>query len=69
MKRTNKLVASILVLLMLLSSVMLALSSCNNKKNPSGDGEGGGDENTGKTESYSVTVVTTSGTNTWIERG
>lgn len=63
MKRTNKAIASLLVMLMILSSVMLALSSCRDKNKgdgPSGGGDpnGGGD---GKNASYSVTVVTKGG--------
>lgn len=65
MKKTNKVIAFVLALLMLLPSVLGVLSSCNNDKNNSGNnnGNGQGNNNNSNTQkvAYSVTVMTAGG--------
>ena len=64
MKKTNKVIAFALALLMLLPSVLFALSSCNdNKNNSSGNGNNSGNNNNSNTQkvAYSVTVTTEGG--------
>ena len=67
MKKFNKAIASLLVMLMLISSVMFSLAACDNSSgngNGGGNNNGGGGNNGGNTavkETYSVTVVTKGG--------
>lgn len=56
MKR-NRIVAALLAMIMLLSTLMLSLGSCG----PDEGGEGGGTGNKGKKVEYSVTLVTEGG--------
>ena len=56
MKRTNKLIASVLVVVMLLTTLMVSLASCGEDS-----GSGSGNSGTGKTVTYSVTVSTKAG--------
>ena len=63
MKKMNKAIAALLAMLMLLSSVLFCLASCDNPGTGDDDKDdvnGGGDGTTVK-ESYSVTVVTKGG--------
>lgn len=60
MKKMNKAIASVLVMLMLLSSVMFSLSSCVDDNGGNNDDNGGGNNNA-TSETYSVTVVTKGG--------
>lgn len=57
MKRTKKLIASVLVVIMLLTTLMLSLASCGGEEGTGGSGNGG----TGKTVTYSVTISTKAG--------
>ena len=64
MKKTNKLIAALLAMLMLVSTLMLSLSSCKKDKNKPGEGDGNGDGSSDQTtanENYSITVVTNGG--------
>lgn len=62
MKKTNRAIAALLAMLLLLSSVMFSLASCNNKKDDNkGDGDNGGNGGNTATESYSISVVTAGG--------
>ena len=56
MKRTNKLVSSVLVVIMLLSTVMFSLTSCGDEGGTGGNGGG-----TGKIVTYSVTISSQAG--------
>lgn len=69
MKKINKVIAAVLVMLMLLSSVLFTLTSCQND-NGDGNGTNGGNNNGSNTdggkddvtnETYSVTIVTKGG--------
>ncbi len=65
MKKTNKAIALVLAMLMLLSTVMLSLSSCvddnGGNNNQGGGNNNGGGGNGGPVTSYSVTVATKGG--------
>lgn len=61
MKKMNRAIALVMVMLMLLSSVMLTLSSCVKDNGENGGNGGGNGDNTKPSESYSVTVVTKGG--------
>lgn len=73
MKKMNKVIATVLVMLMLLSSVMFTLASCqDNTPDDGGTGSGGSNNNGGNNggnqdgddvinENYSVTIVTKGG--------
>lgn len=61
MKKLNKAIALLLAMLMLISSLMFTLTSCEDPKdNGNGDGDKDNGSNT-RTETYSITVVTKGG--------
>ena len=61
MKKTNRLIASLLVVIMLISALMFSLASCKPDKKDEQKPDDGPSGGSGKTESYSVSVVTKGG--------
>ena len=61
MKKSNRLIASLLVVIMLISALMFSLASCKPDKKDEQKPDDGPSGGSGKTESYSVSVVTKGG--------